>query len=267
MKTIVFVIAVSCVACALAQAPAQSQTQTVYTYGMPEHRLTVRNTAPWECSILALSPIGKLGRSAQIVTVADLAPGESVFAGEKRRKGGLFNPFSKPSLIGYDRSSDLNIPIVALYFTKEKESDARRYIGAANGIIYVPGAGNTSTSDLVFGQENIRFADDVPTSAPKATPKFAETGAEIPYFGTDGTSIQMFVWNSRTPAHITVNGSASDELRLGNVKALVGRSPIVVTISAIGPDGNVRTWSQGFQNDQFFGTYAQVFILGMSDLH
>jgi hypothetical protein len=265
MKTNIFVVAFLCVACAFAQAPAQPQTQTVYTYGMPAHRLAVRNTAPWTCSILALAPVGKLGRAAEMVTVADLMPGESVFAGEKRKKGGLFNPLSKPSLIGYDRSSDLNIPLVALYF--DKEGDGRHYVGAAFGILYVPGAGSTSISNLVFGRENIRFADDAPPSAPAVTPHFAEHGVEIPYFGAEGTAIQMFVWNSRTPARITVNGAASDELRLGNVKAFIGRSPIVVTVSAVGPDGSVRTWAQGFQNSEYFGTHAQVFVLGMSDLH
>ena len=264
MKTNVFVIAFFCAACAFAQAPAQPQIQTVYTYGMPEHRLSIRNTAPWECSILTLAPVGKWGRAAEMVAIADLAPGESVFAGEKRRKGGLFNPFSKPSLIGYDRSSDLNIPIVALYFNKE--NDGKHYVGSAFGILYVPGAGNTSVSDLVFGRENIRFADNTPPSAPAAVPHFAAHGVEIPYFGTEGTAIQMFVWNSRTLARITANGIASDELRLGQIKAFVGRSPIVVTVSAVGPDSSIRTWTQGFQNSEYFGTHAQVFVLGMSDL-
>jgi hypothetical protein len=263
MKT-VFLLTIFGVACAFAQTAAQASTQTAYTYGPPVHRLAVQNAAPWACEVVTLAPVGKLGRSARIIGVADLAPGETAFAGEKRRKGGMFNPFSKPSLIGYDRSSDINVPIVALYFSES--GGVRHYIGAAGGNFYVPGAGNTSVSQLIFARENIRFADDIPTNAPMAESHITEKGVIIPYFGTEGTAIQMFVWNSSIPAHITVNGGNGDELRLGNIKAFVGRAPIVVTVSAI-DDGQVRTWSQGFQNSEYFGTHAQVFVLGMSDLH
>jgi hypothetical protein len=259
IKTALVLIAFGA-ACAFAQATAQPQTTSVWQYGMPQHRLAIQNTAPWKCRLVTVAPFkGK----TQVVGLTDLAPGETMFAGRKG-KGGLVIPFSKPALIGYDRSSDLNIPVVAIYFS---EADGgSHYIGAASGIFYIPGAGNTSISQLVFGQENIRFANDTPTNAPTVESHLAEKGVVIPYFATEGTAIQIFVWNSRTPARITVNGSGSDELLLGNVKAFVGRSPITVTVSAVDENGKVRTWSQGFQNSDFYGTHAQVFILGMRDL-
>ena len=260
-----FVLSFFATVCAFAQQPAQPQTQTVWQYGLPQHRLAIQNAAPWSCRLVTVAPIGKLGRSAETVAFADLAPGETVFAGEKRRKGGFFNPLSKPSLISYDRSSDINVPIIAIYFTEVDGAD--RYVGAATGNLYVPGAGNSSVSQLSFGLQNIRFANDLKPTAPKAEPRLAEKAALVPYFKTDGTHIQVFVWNSSTPARITVNGGAGENLKLGDVKAFVSRSPIIITISAIGQDGALKTWSQQFQNSDYFGTHAQVFVLGTSDLH
>jgi hypothetical protein len=260
-----FVLFVIAAVCAFAQQPAQSTTQTVWQYGLPVHRMAIQNTAPWSCRLVTVAPVGKLGRAARTFGIADLAPGETAFAGEKKRKGGLINPFSKPSLVGYDRSSDLNIPIIALYFTDVE--GVASYIGAASGNLYVPGSGNSSVSQLTFGPQNIRFADDQKPTAPRAEPQLSEKPVLIPYFGTDGTAIQIIVWNSSTPARVTVNGGAGDDIKLGDVKIFVGWSPITVTVSAIDPAGIVKTWSQGFQNSNYYGTYAQVFILGISDLH
>jgi hypothetical protein len=246
------------------QQPAQVASQTVYAYGMPQHRLAVTNTAPWMCRIVTVAPVGKFGRSVQAVGIADLAPGESVVAGKEKGKKTHFSLFSLPSIIGYDRSSNLQIPIVALYY--QPVDGKNEYVGAAAGTFYVPGYGNSSVGTMTLTERDIRFANDTATNAPQVQSVQAEKYAPIPYFGTDGTSVQVFVWNSSTPAHITVNGDSADTLELGNVKAYVGWSPIVVTISAIAPDGTVKTWSRGFQNSNYYGTYAQIFILGMSDL-
>ena len=105
------------------------------------------------------------------------------------------------------------------------------------------------------------------TDATGATKKiFLDEYTDIPYFGTDGTSVQVFVWNSTTPAHITVNGGDGDTLQLGNVKAFVGWAPMTITVSAIGSDGTVKSWTGTFPNSNYFGTYAQIFVLGMHDL-
>jgi len=168
------------------------------------------------------------------------------------------------TLVGYNRSSELNIPLVCLYF--DETSGTKQYVGAAGGIFWVPGAGNSSVSTLTFNLQNIRLANDVSTNAPTAASHLGEKPVEIPYFGTEGTAIQVFVWNSTTPAHITVNGEDSDTLQLGNVKAFIGRAPIVVVVSVVDTNGTVRTWSQSFQNSDYYGTHAQIFILGMRDL-
>jgi hypothetical protein len=257
MKTIFFVLAWFCAACAFAQAPAQAQNQSVYTIGIPQHRISIQNTAPWNCQLVTVAPAGKLGLGAQVLGLADMFPGKTVFAGRKKGIGG----FLARTLPEYALSSDLSIPLVALYYT-----GVNQYIGAASGTLWIPGNGISSVSQLTFAKENIRFADDVPTSAPTVAPHLTENGIVIPYFATDGTSTQVFVWNSSTPAHITMDGTNGEELRLGNVKAYVTRSPIVVTISAVDETGKIRTWTQGFQNSNYYGTWAQIFILGMRDL-
>lgn len=249
---------VFCVACANAQAPAQSQNQTVYTMGIPQHRIAIQNAAPWMCRLITIAPKGKLARSAQVIELADLMPGGTAFAGRKKGVGG----FLARALPEYALSSDLNIPLIALY-----TNGTNQYIGAASGTLWIPGNGVSSVSQLTFGRQNIRFVNDAEPTAPTVTPNPAENGIVIPYFATEGTATEVFVWNSSTPARITLDGTNGEELRLGNVKAYVTRSPIVVTISAIDENGNVRTWSQGFQNGDYYGTHAQVFILGMRDLH
>ncbi len=260
-RTLLIFIAVFFAGCAKAQQPAQATTQTVYSYGMPQHRLAVQNVAPWTCRLVTVAPIGRWGRSGRMATIVDLAPGETVFAGEAKKKGvEKFNIFSKSPLVGYARSSNLDIPLICVYVAGDQ------YIGAAAGIFYIPGAGNSSVSQLVFGQQNIRFADDTMTNAPKAESRPIETPVDIPYFGTEGTAIQIFVWNSSVPARITVNGGGGDDLRLGDIKAFVGWSPIIVSVTATDADGRIRTWNRGFQNSDYYGTHAQVFILGMSDL-
>ena len=251
----VFAFVLFCAACAFAQVPAQPQTQTVYTYGT-QHRIAIQNTAPWKGKLVIIAPAGKLARSAQVLELADLAPGETVIAGRKKGIGG----FLGRSLPEYALSSELEVPLIALY------TDTNQYIGAAYGILQIPGGGISSVSQLTFGRQNIRFADDAPPTAPTVAPHLAESGIVIPYFAAEGTTTEVFVWNSSTPARVTVNGARGEELHLGNVKAYVTRSPIVVTISAIDENGDVRTWSQGFQNSDFYGTHAQVFILGMRDL-
>jgi hypothetical protein len=243
--------------------PTQATTQMVYAYGVPVHRLSITNTATRTCRLVTVAPVGKLGRHAQTAAITDLAPGETVSAGEIKRKGGLFNPFSKPSLMGYDRSSDLNIPFVCMYFTTE--GGKNKYVGAAGGTLRVPGGGYSSVSQLTFTEQNIRFADDIATSAPKVQPMPMEKYATIPYFGSDGASVQIFVWNSTTPARISVNGGPGEELQLGTVGRTVGWSPIIVTITAI-EGGQVKTWQRAFQNGMSYGTSADIFILGMSDL-
>jgi hypothetical protein len=249
------------------QPPLATEQQIVGQYGlMPAHTKIVKNMAQLSCRLVTVAPAGKWGRSSQIVGITDLAPGEMAIAGEKkRRKGGFFNPFSMPPLVGYDRSSNLEIPITALYFTSV--NGVACYVGAGRGLLRVPGGGNGSDSLLTFNDGDIRFADDIKTTIPMAKPSMAQKAVIIPYFGTDGTAIQLFVWNSSVPAYITTTNGDKAELQLGTVKAFVGRSPITITISATGLDGTVKTWSQGFQNSDFFGTHAQVFILGMSDLH
>lgn len=251
------VIAFLGIACAFAQTPAQPQTQTVYTNGIPQHRIAITNTAPWKCRLVTIAPAGKLGRSVQVLGLADLTPGETVFAGRKKGVGG----FISRALPEYALSSDLVIPLIAMYFTGENQ-----YVGAASGTLWIPGNGTSSISQLAFGRQNIRFADDATPTAPTIAPHLTESGIVIPYFVTEGTAIQVFVWNSSTPAHITMDGTNGEDLRLGSVKAYVTRSPIVVTISAIDENGQIRTWSQGFQNSDYYGTHAQIFVLGMRDL-
>jgi hypothetical protein len=250
--------------CAFAQTTAQPDTTSVWGYGLPQHRIAAQNTAPWKCRLVTVAPYKGKNR---VVGLTDLAPGEIMFAGGKKTKSGLINPFAKPSLIGYDRSSDLNIPVIAIYFSEAMEGKSGQwYVGAAAGIFTIPGYGYTSLSHLSFGRQNIRFADDATPTAPPTENHFAEKGVQVPYFVQEGTETQVFVWNSKTPARITTNGSASEEMHLGEIKAFVGRAALIVTISAIDADGKVQTWSQGFQNNDWYGTHAQVFILGMSDL-
>jgi len=267
MKKISIVVLISLCAVAIttsAQQPVQANTQTVYSCGMPQHRLTVQNTAPWTCRLVTVAPVGKFGRSVQTAVITDLAPGESVTSGGKKGKKTHFSLFPLPSIVGYDRSSNLTIPVVALYY--QPVDGKNQYVGAVGGTFYVPGGGNSSVGQLTLTERNIRFADDATPTAPKVQPVQSEKYADIPYFGTDGTSVQVFVWNSTTPAHITVNGGDGDTLQLGNVKAFVGWAPMTITISAIGPDGTVKSWTGTFPNSNYFGTYAQIFVLGMHDL-
>ncbi len=256
----VLVVFVTASACAFTQQPVQqAQTQVVWQYGPPQNRLSIQNTAPWKCKLITVAPYK---RSARSVLVAELMPGESVFAGNEKKSGfSSLNPFGKPDIVNYDLSSALTIPILALYV-----NDQNRYIGASAGVFMIPGAGESSVSDLLLRPEDIRFADDAPPQAPQIPPTASERPVVVPYFTADGTNTQIFVWNSSTPAHITMNGAGGDTLHLGDVKSYVSWSPIVVTISAVDSNGRMRTWSEGFQNTEYYGTYAQIFILGMSDL-
>jgi hypothetical protein len=256
MKSFIFFALIITATCAYAQQPVQVQMQTAFQYGMPYARLSVQNAAPWRCKIITVGP-GKHG-SIQAPVVAILDPGETAYAG--RDKASL-NPFAKPGIGNYNLSAPLNIPIVALYV-----DDNDRYIGAATGTFYIPGGGMTTISNMVIKTQSIRFADDMPPEAQNVPPQMKEESINLPYFIADGTSTVVVVWSSSTPARITMNGTQGDTLHLGDVKSYVSQAPFNLSISAVDGNGQMRTWVQAFPNAYYYGTWAQVFILGMNDL-
>ncbi len=240
-----------------AQSPAQTYTQTAMMYGMPSARLSIQNAAPWRCRIYTVAPgkHGKLGDGY----LGDLLPGETMYAGKDKAS---WNPFAKPGVANYDLSSPLNIPIIALYV-----DDENHYIGAAWGSFNLPGGGMSVVESMIFTPQTIRFANDLNPAAAHTDRKQDVRAVHLPYLTADGANMIVFIWNSSTPAQIVVNGSNVDELVLGDMKAYVAWSPMNVTVTATAPDGRIVTWNQGFSNQQYYGTWNQVFVLGMNDLH
>jgi len=246
------------------QQPAQVSPRTVSAYGALRDRLSVKNDAPWMCRLVTVTPTEKPARDVRSITITDLAPGETLSADKKRTRE--FNPFHLASVKEDDKSSILQIPVIALYYQSGNERND--YIGAAAGIFSVSGgkAEYPSAGQMTFAEKDIRFADDAAPSAPKIQPVPGEKGGVVPYLDVDGTSIQIFIWNSAVPAYITANGGDEGTLRLGAIKVYAGWSPTRVTISAIAPDGTTKSWMGDFKNRNSYGTYAQIFILDMSDL-
>ena len=253
----VLVFAAGMATIASAQSPAQTFTQTAMMYGMPSARLSIQNAAPWRARIYTVAPgkHGKLGDGY----LGDLAPGETMYAGKDKAS---WNPFAKPGVANYDLSSPLNIPIIALYV-----DDQNHYIGAAWGSFNLPGGGVSVVESMIFTRQTIRFANDLAPETPHADRTYDTRAVRLPYFTADGANMIVFIWDSSTPARITVNGSNVDELALGDMKAYVAWSPMNVTITAAAQDGGIVTWNQGFSNQQYYGTWNQVYVLGMNDLH
>ena len=227
-------------------------------YGLlPSARLSIQNAAPWRCRIYTVAP-AKHGKIADGY-VGDLLPGETMYAGKDKTQ---WNPFGKPGISNYNLGAPLNIPIIALYV-----DDQNRYIGAAWGSFSLPGGGMSVVESMIFTTQNIRFADDERPTTPDAAQKYTAQAVHLPYFGADGTNMFVFIWDSSTPAHIIVNGDNVDNLNLGDMKIYVAWSPMTVSITATAPDGRIVTWNQGFSNQQYYGTWNQVFVLGINDLH
>ena len=268
MRRISVIIALSlCVMTAIntfAQQSAQENNRIVYAYGGSRDQLVAKNTAPWTCRLVTVMPVEKSKHDVQSTTITDLAPGETLSADKKRMRE--FNPFHLASVKEDEKSSNLQIPVIALYYQPGNERNA--YIGAAAGIFSVSGGKDKypSTSQITFAEKDIRFADDRAPSAPKTQPLLGEKNGAIPYLAVDGTSVQIFVWNSTNPAYIT-NGDDGGFLQLGMIKVYAGWSRVTVTISAIDADGTTKNWMRTFKNGLSYGTNAEIFILGMDDLH
>ncbi len=258
-----------CTVCAFAQSAPQPQTTTVWQYGLPGHQFVVTNATPWFSRI----SVGASGNKKTKVFV-DLAPNETAATATKGGKKHAWwktaVPFSGPQpVVRYGRSSNIDLPIAALFYT---DAQRTRYIGATVSIFMLPGYGASSVNSLIIKPENIWFADDVDRAelaeaaqkVPRTLP--AEKPLDINYAAAQGLGIQMFVWNSPTPAHIVVNGASQGWIHEGETYYLAGRSPVTITLMAQDGNGQLRTWSQSFINQNWFNVTARVAVLGAQDL-
>ena len=250
-------------AIAFSQQSTRTNAQTVYAYGTARDRLSVTNNAPWTCRLVTVAPVEKSKRNVQSVVITDLAPGETLSIDKKRMRE--FNPFHLPSVKEDDGSSNLQIPVIALYY--QPDDGKNRYIGTAAGIFSISSGKDEhlSVGQMTFAEHDIRFADDMVPSAPEIQPVSGEKNGVVPYLGVDGTSVLIFIWNSSIPAYIIPNDDRG-VMGLGYIKVYAGWSPVTVTITATAPDGTIKRWVGDFKNRNSYGTYAQIFILGMSDL-
>lgn len=260
----VFVLAFFCAACVFAQVTAWPQTQTSWMAGMPRHEVSIMNATPWFSYV-------SVGGNTKKAAVVNLSPGETaatgaVTKGKKRHpnwKSAV--PFTRGSVVQYNRSSDVDVPVIALFYA---DAEHRHYVGAGTSVFQVMGSGASSTTSIVFEPKNVRIASGVDVNNITTTPSrgFATKPLDLNMTIAEGISVQMLVWNSATPVHIAVNGVNQGFLHQGEVYCLTGRTPTSATL-AQEENGRIRTWNWSFANQNWSGVRAKVFVLGSHDLH
>lgn len=266
IKTTFLATALFGAACAFAQTATQPDTQTVWQYGLPGHQMVITNTTPWFTRLFVGASASKKAKATK--NIVDLSPGETAStASQKRLSWKQAIPFTHPSFVSYDRSSNIDVPIVALFYADAAHT---QYLGVSTSVVNLAGGGASSVSSLIFKPENISLADDVDRgnlSASNATPNATVKPMNINFNIGEGVGIEEFVWNSATPASIMVNGVGQGLLHKGEIYYLAGRSPAAVIFAAQGTDGRLHVWNRSFDNQIYYGVQAQMFVLGTQDLH
>jgi hypothetical protein len=228
--------------------------------GLPVQTMSVENATRLYCRI-----------SAYHQTVADLAPGETIFNGRDQKPAKKPHGFGKFFSVQIHRgngvgwymgSASIDMPVVALCYT---DAIHQTYVGAASMVFNIVGAGLSTSYHWVIGPEDIRPADDAP-EVPENAGHFISRGVEFPKVTAEGMGIQIIVWNSPSAAHLTMNGQDEGYLREGEMYYLAARNPVTITLTAPGAGGRFRTRSQTTMNQDFSGVRAQVYILGTRDL-
>jgi hypothetical protein len=236
-------------------APIQAQANAG-EYGMPDHQLTVMNAT--QCFVRF-----SVGRPK---AANDLAPGETASTAAPANDGKKHR-FSKiGALAHYDRSSNIDVPIVALFYADAAHAT---YVGAAVVKITLPGYGMTSGDPMiVFRPENISFASDTdPRGEMPGTTASLNTKQLVADFDSgEGVGLFVFVWNSPEPARVMFNGVDQGQLQKGQMYYLATRHIIAVRVTTQDADGiHVKNFSYG--NEDWYGvTVKALFVLSAHDL-
>jgi hypothetical protein len=244
---------------AYGQTPVQPETTTSSSGGLAHHQLRVINATPWYCRLATVTRKAK--------NFVELGPGETASTAAKGGgKQGMWTeaiPFASKPFVWYAQSADIVVTLAALFYSDPTKS---QYIGAAVSAVPTKGAGTSSFSSVLIKPENVWLADDVDRSRIPAvlTGRLnqAEKPLKVNYTSAEGAGIQMFVWNSETPADVMLDRSAQGKVRKGDVYYVSGHTRTRITFTVAESNGYMRTWEQTFADDG-----AHVFVLGIHDLH
>lgn len=242
--------------------PVQPEENSSWRYGLPGHKMMVTNATGY----YMVFSVGKPSATNA------LAPGEiasTEIKSAEAKKGSFWkkvNPFSAPGFVGYARSSDVEVPIVAFFYA---DSAHQQYVGASVTKITIPGYGYSSGYALIFRPENIAFGDGVPCDGPLAgaAPSQGMKPLVIDFAYGEGTGIWVIVWNGSSPVRIVMNGVDRGVLEQGQRYYLSTTSMVNLTLSAQDQDGKLRLWSRSFSNQIYYGVYVhELSILTERDL-
>jgi len=254
-SVIFFVVTLLAATCALAQCGRQNtaqanhvqvDTSSSWRYGLPGHQMTITNTT----SCYAFLSVG-------VTDKANILPPGGTLSTAARDNSGKKHFWSAGKFVGYDRSSNIEVPIVARFYA---DAERNNYIGAAVTKITLPGYGMSSSYSLIFRPENIQLADDA-QAGDSSTPSDIDPNPQPLFTNIDtceGCGVWVIVWNSTKPARITVNGTYRGSLPKGAAYYLATRKMVTMSISAEDANGQARFWTGSWPNENYYGVTVWV---------